>query len=207
MINNKTITKSEGEYGIIKRIKWCENYWNTKIEWDLTHACSGRVIQGNITVGDTGLFSSYNEKTDCVEIELKRPGECIRDISFFHLGQLYGINAMGYTTNMGQKGAVGVYAFTYEHWKKFYQETKAVLDPKYYKVPRKNDTEVCLSSVGIKLGLAIYDARGGFNVEAPTYASNVCEKYREGLNGGVVAVIVIILLLVLCCVAIFAKKR
>jgi hypothetical protein len=58
------------------------------------------------------------------------------------------------------------------------------------------------------LGLAtIYDAKGGFNTEAPTYYSSKCEGYREGLDGGVVAVIVIVLLIALCIFAIIAKKK
>jgi hypothetical protein len=112
LINSKKITKTNGEYGVIRRIKWCKNYWNTKIEYDLDNICTGRTIEKNITVGDTGLFSYYDEHpgvdpnytktvatypgidtktTDCVEIQLKRPGECIKDISFFAYNQGYGI--------------------------------------------------------------------------------------------------------------------
>lgn len=61
LINTDKISKSNGEYGVIRRIKWCTNYWNTKIEYDLDNICTGRTIERNITVGDTGLFAVYNE--------------------------------------------------------------------------------------------------------------------------------------------------
>ena len=91
LINAKTITSTDGTYGIIRRVKWCYNWWNTKIQWDLDNICTGRAIEKNITVGDTGLFTFYDEPTkaapetpsDCVEIQLKRPGECIKEITFF----------------------------------------------------------------------------------------------------------------------------
>ena len=35
LINSNKISKNEGEYGVIRRIKWCTNYWSTKIEYDL----------------------------------------------------------------------------------------------------------------------------------------------------------------------------
>jgi len=45
---------------------------------------------------------------------------------------------MGYTTNMGDKGAIGQYDFTYDYWKSFYPEfLTAKLDPKYYTMHAK----------------------------------------------------------------------
>jgi hypothetical protein len=81
---------------------------------------------------------------------------------------------MGYTTNFGDKGAVGQWDFTYDHWKKLMTEwTDSKLDNKYYTMHAKqNKTETCLGAIGIKLSLStILDAKGAFNIETPTHSS------------------------------------
>ena len=117
---------------------------------------------------------------------------------------------MGYTTNMGAKGAVGVYDFTYDYWKaNYYEWTDAKLANTYYtKHAKKNQTETCLSSIGIRLGLStIYDAKGGFNVETPTHASNKCDGYREGMSVGGIVGIIIAIIIILIILMIFQKMR
>lgn len=116
---------------------------------------------------------------------------------------------MGYTTNMGAKGAVGQADFTYDYWKQTYHEwTDAKLANNYYtKHVKKNQTETCLSSIGIRLGLGlIYDAKGGFNVETPTHASNKCDGYREGMGAGAIVGIIIAIIFILIILMIFKKK-
>jgi hypothetical protein len=77
-----------------------------------------------------------------------------------------------------------------------------------FKVTKKNDTQVCLASVGIKLGFnTIWDAKGSYNVETPTYESKTCESRRSGFGTGGIIAILAILCCIICCVVIFLMLK
>jgi len=77
-----------------------------------------------------------------------------------------------------------------------------------FKASKKNDTQPCLTALGIKLGYnTIWDARGSFNIETPTIESNECRKGGGGaISGAIIGALCCIICIVVIIYMVMKKK-